>query len=203
MQKDKFFIFDYMTDNEIIKLILLGNREMFRYLVEKYHSMIFRTCLGFLHDKIDAEDLTQEVFIQTYQSLEKFKGDSSFLTWIYRIAVNASLNKVRKTSKSFLIQRLDSLLGNDTLKAIEIPIPENENPENILILDEYHQWVKRALNSLPENQRTAIVLSKYEDLSQKEIARIMNTTEGAVEALIQRAKANLREKLSSLQKKSK
>lgn len=192
-----------MTDSEIIKLILLGNREDFRLLVEKYQPLIFRTCMGFLHDKDEAEDLTQEIFIQTYQSLSKFKGDSLFSTWIYRIAVNAALNKIRKDSKGFLIQRLESLWGNDKTRNFEIAIPENENPENILILKEHHQWIKQALDSLPENQRTAIVLSKYDDLSQKEIAAIMNTTEGAVEALIQRAKSNLREKLSSIFKKSK
>lgn len=192
-----------MTDSEIIKLILLGNREHFRLLVEKYQPLIFRTCMGFLHDKDEAEDLTQEIFIQTYQSLSKFKGDSLFSTWIYRIAVNAALNKIRKNSQGFLIQRLESFLGNDKTLNLEIAIPENENPEIILILKEHHQWIKKALDSLPENQRTAIVLSKYDDLSQKEIAAIMNTTEGAVEALIQRAKVNLREKLSSIFKKSK
>jgi RNA polymerase sigma-70 factor (ECF subfamily) len=83
------------------------------------------------------------------------------------------------------------------------PTTESENPENLLIDAEKNEWVERALNSLPEKQRTAIVLSKYDDLSQKEIAEIMETTEGAVEALIQRAKTNLREKLSSLYKKNK
>jgi RNA polymerase sigma-70 factor (ECF subfamily) len=159
--------------------------------------------MGFLHNKDDADDLTQDIFIQAFQSLVKFKGDSSFSTWIYRIAVNASLNKVRKSSKNYLMQRFESILGGEKQITLEIPVPENENPESLLILDEHRAWVQKALNSLPENQRTAIVLSKYDDLSQKEIAEIMNTTEGAVEALIQRAKTGLREKLSTLNKKNK
>jgi RNA polymerase sigma-70 factor (ECF subfamily) len=159
--------------------------------------------MGFLHNKDDADDLTQEVFIQTYQTLPAFKGDASFSTWIYRISVNASLNKIRKSQKNQLLQRLESVFGGDTLKEYSFPIPDTENPENILIQSEHREWVQRALNSLPENQRTAIVLSKYDDLPQKEIAAIMNLTEGAVEALLQRAKANLREKLSALQKKKK
>ncbi|NJK96994.1 MAG: RNA polymerase sigma factor [Bacteroidetes bacterium] len=191
-----------MTDEEIIKQILQGNRDAYRFLVEKHQSMIFRTCMGFLHDKDETEDLTQEVFIQAFQSLQKFKGSSSFSTWLYRIAVNASLNKIRKAKKSSLFQRLGFFHGNDQMKTFDIPIPENEIPENAFLLDEQKQMVQSALNSLPENQRTAIVLSKYDDLSQKEIAFIMNTSEGAVEALIQRAKANLREKLLSLSKKS-
>ena len=192
-----------MTDSEIISHILNGNRDSYRLLVERYQSMVFRTCMGFLHNKEDAEDLTQEVFIQAYQSLLSFKGASTFSTWIYRIAVNASLNKVRKSSKSFLLQRLDVLFGSDKSKMHSLIASDTENPENILIESEHREWVQKALNSLPENQRTAIVLSKYDDLSQKEIAEIMNTSEGAVEALIQRAKTNLREKLSSSVKKNK
>ena len=192
-----------LTDSEIIRQIADGDRNMFRKLVERYQPMVFRTCMGFLHHKDDADDLTQEVFIQTYQTLPAFKGDASFSTWIYRISVNASLNKIRKSQKSQLLQRFESVFGGATGKEYSFPIRETENPENILIRSEHREWVQRALNSLPENQRTAIVLSKYDDLPQKEIAAIMNTTEGAVEALIQRAKSNLREKLSALQKKKK
>jgi RNA polymerase sigma-70 factor, ECF subfamily len=192
-----------LTDSEIIQLIVQGDRNRYRKLVEQYQPMVFRTCMGFLHNKDDADDLTQDVFIQAYQTLSGFKGHATFSTWIYRIAVNASLNKMRKSSKPSLFQRLETVFGSEKDKEFSVPAPENENPEYILILQEHREWVQKALNSLPENQRTAIVLSKYDDLPQKEIAEIMNTSEGAVEALIQRAKANLREKLSSIKKKSK
>ena len=192
-----------MTDSEIIQQIVQGDRNMFRKLVERYQPLVFRTCMGFLHNKDDADDLAQEIFIQVYQTLPGFKGDASFSTWIYRIAVNASLNKIRKSSKSLFIQRLETVFGVEKNQEVSFQIPDNENPENILIHNEHREWVQKALNSLPENQRTAIVLSKYDDLSQREIAEIMNTTEGAVEALIQRAKANLREKLSHFKKKNK
>ena len=192
-----------MTDSELIKLILQGDKEKFRMLVEQYQQMVFRTCMGFLHDKDDADDLTQDIFIQAYQSLHSFKGDAAFSTWIYRIAVNASLNRVRKNSRNPILNRLDSLFGSGKEKEISLPVFDTENPESILIRQEHSKWVQNALDSLPENQRTAIVLSKYDDLSQKEIAEIMKTTEGAVEALIQRAKTNLRVKLSSSYKKNK
>lgn len=192
-----------MTDNEIIVQIVQGDRNLYRKLVEKYQPMVFRTCMGFLHNKDDSDDLTQEVFIHAYQTLSGFKGDATFSTWIYRIAVNASLNKTRKSSKSLFVQRFELVFGNSKNQEYSFPTPDTENPENILILNEHRELVRKALESLPENQRTAIVLSKYDDLSQKEIAEIMVTTEGAVEALIQRAKANLREKLSALHKKKK
>lgn len=186
-----------MTDSEIIKLILKGDKEKFRMLVEQYQQMVFRTCMGFLHNKDDADDLTQEVFIQAYQSLSRFKGEAAFSTWLYRIAVNASLNKVRKSSKNLILQRIDAIFGTEKTKELPFLPSDMINPESILIRQEHVEWIRRALESLPENQRTAIVLSKYDDLSQKEIAEIMNTTEGAVEALLQRAKKNLREKLSA------
>lgn len=162
--------------------------------------MVFRTCMGFLHDREDSEDLTQEIFISAYQSLHRFKGDSSFSTWIYRIAVNASLNKVRKSSRNIFL-RMDNLSGDR--KEREMPFPDSYtlNPENILIRDEHAERVRKALDSLPEKQRTAIVLSKYDDLPQKEIAEIMGLTEGAVEALLHRAKKNLHEKLAPPAKK--
>ena len=186
-----------MTDSEIIRLILEGDRQIFRILVEKYKSMVFRTCIGFIHNKDDADDLTQEVFIKAYQSLIGFKGEAAFSTWIYRIAVNASLNMVRKKTGNHLLYRLDALFGTAREKEISLPVFDNKDPESILIQHENDKWVQNALDSLPENQRTAIVLSKYDDLSQKEISDIMKITEGAVEALIHRAKANLRKKLSS------
>lgn len=191
-----------MSDHEVIRLVLDGQRDLYRMLVERYQQIVFRTCMGFVHDKDDADDLTQEVFIQAYQSLSTFRREASFATWLYRIAINASLNKVRKSSRNSLFRLMDSLSGADRHMAV-IPDMETEDPEKIIIRREHHEWIQRALDSLPENQRTAIVLSKYENLSQKEIAVIMNTTEGAVEALIQRAKANLRMKLDRHNKKIK
>jgi RNA polymerase sigma-70 factor (ECF subfamily) len=185
-----------MIDSDIINLILQGDREKFRLLVERYQSIVFRTCMGFLHDKNDADDLTQDVFIQVYQSLQGFKGEAAFSTWIYRIAINASLNMVRKSKRNPVLHRLDTLFGAGRDKEISFPVSDTENPESMLIRQEHSEWVQKALDKLPDNQRVAIILSKYDDLSQKEIAEIMNTSEGAVESLIQRAKKNLRMKLS-------
>lgn len=95
---------------------------------------------------------------------------------------------------------VSSYFGRTADTELQIPVTE-ENAEELMIREEHSAWLSRALNSLPENQRTAIVLSKYDDLPQKEIAAVMNLSEGAVEALIQRAKKNLREKLTSGMKK--
>ena len=189
-----------VKDNEIIRLILDGDSEIFRLIVDRYSNMVFRTCIGFVHNKDDAEDLTQEIFIQAYQSLEKFRQESSFSTWLYRIAVNASLNRLKRSPLRLFRQqpeRSETVHGDDRLI---ISVTDNDDPEKLLIRLEHQRLVQKALDTLPENQRVAIILSKYDDLTQKEIAEIMNTTEGAVEALLQRAKANLRKKLSHLRK---
>ncbi len=189
-------------DNEIIRRIIEGNKNEYRILVERYQQMVFRTCMGFVHNSADAEDITQDVFIKAYLSLKTFRMESSFSTWLYRIAVNASLNREREKKKNFIVRYLSDLMstGSDTIPVSEIY--ESQDPESILIGEEHRARVKKALDSLPDNQRTAIILSKYEDLSQKEIADIMGKSEGAVEALLQRAKANLRTRLTAGSKKN-
>jgi RNA polymerase sigma-70 factor (ECF subfamily) len=149
--------------------------------------------MGFVHEKEDAEDLTQEIFLNAWKSLAKFRGDSTFSTWLQRIALNACFNYTRK-NKGTILTRLTPYPESEG-KPQPIILLYEEDPEKILIKKEHTQWLKKALDSLPEKQHTAIILSKYEELPQKEIAEIMNTTEGAVEALIQRAKKNLREKM--------
>lgn len=184
-----------MTDKEIINLILEGDRNLYRKIVERYQTMVFRICIGFLHNKDDADDLTQDIFIQAYTSLSRFKGDSAFSTWLYRIAVNACLNRTRKT-KFYFLQVGDSV----ETKEISIPVAHFDEPDSILMRKEQQEIFQKALDSLKENQRTAIVLSKYDDLSQREIAEIMGISEGNVESLLFRAKANLREKLATFYK---
>lgn len=178
-----------MTDGEIIRQILQGKQDLFRVIIERYQTMVFRTCLGFVHDQDDADDLTQDVFIQAYRSLSGFKGNAAFSTWIYRITVNACLNKKRKNLKGLFSR----LLSQEQTSGF--PLSDSEDPEYLLIKDEQRKIVQEALDGLPKNQHIALILSKYDDLSQKEIAGIMEITEGAVEALLQRAKANLRKKL--------
>ena len=186
-----------MTESELIQHILNGNRDAFRSIVEKYEGIIFRTCMGFVHNKEDAEDITQEVLVNVYQSLSSFKGQSAFSTWVYRIATNASLNFIRNKSKRNIFQRIESIFGFEKTQDIPQLKSEADNPEQLMINKERSERLFNILNTLPEKQRIAFTLSKYDDLSQHEIALIMDITEGAVESLLQRAKANLQKKLST------
>lgn len=190
--------FTEMTDKEAVSLILSGDKDIYRILVEKYQTMVFRICMGFLHNKDDADDLTQDIFIRAYSFLGSFKGESGFSTWLYRISINACLNRTRKGRFNYfsIVSGSDNNSGE-----VQVPVPEQELPDNVLIKKEQKEIFQKALGELSENLRTAIVLSKYDDLSQKEIAAIMNISESAVEALLHRAKLKLREKLLYFYKK--
>ena len=191
-----------MTEQEIIQFILNGNTENFRQIAEAYQSKIFRVCMGFVHQKEEAEDLTQDILVSIYKNLNSYKGNSKFSTWIYRIAVNASLRHLERKKRRGFFERIEQLFTGEK-SSHEINIHSHtETPESILTTKERFEMVHRAIDSLSENQRIAFTLSKFDDLPQQQIASIMNITEGAVEALLQRAKANLQKKLITLHKKS-
>ena len=182
-----------MHDIEIIQNIQAGKTNEFKRLVEKYQSIVFRTALGFVHIREDAEDLTQEVFIRVFQSLDSFRGNSEFSTWLYRITVNICLNHIDKSKSRGIFQFTEDMMQNLFNKA-----GENKNPVEELIEAERETAIRDAIDSLPEKQKTAFVLSKYDELSQKEIAQIMQISEGAVEQHLQRGKINLQKKLGQL-----
>lgn len=184
-----------MEDRAIIQAVLAGEKDEYRLLVEKYKQPIFRTCMGYVHQEDDANDLTQEVFINAYQKLHEFNFEARFSTWLYRIAVNLCLNFLRKKRRYFFE-------GLETVKAFwsnrHIDLSSSmATPEEIMISNEQEERIQQTIGKLPDKQKTAFILSKYEQLPQKEIAAIMNITEGAVESLLQRAKANLQKWLSN------
>lgn len=188
-----------MDEAERIIRIIAGETHLFSGIIEQYQGMVYGICLRFVTEQTCAEDLTQEVFILVFQNLEKFSFKSKFSTWIYQIATNKCLTHLRDNKN----KRSRQMLINDLSKGDEINnIKHSENPENSLISREQLSQIHAVLNALPENQRTAFVLKKYEELPQKEIAEIMNITEGAVEQLVMRAKSNLIKKLSPFFKKN-
>ena len=174
-----------MEEAGLISRLQAKEEQAFRELVESYQGMVYRTCFGFLHNSEDAEDLAQEVFIQVYNSVSKFRGDSKLSTWLYRIAVNKSLNKLRGIKARFFVD-IDSVF--------EMPQVKN-NPYGTVENQEKAEILSKAIDKLPVNQRTAFVLSKYDGLPNKEIAEIMKLSLSSVEALQHRAKKNLQKLL--------
>lgn len=167
------------------------NRINITEVVEKYHSMVFRIAVGFVHIREDAEDITQEVFIKIYQNREKFRGESEISTWLYRITVNTSLNFIAQKKRRGFLQFGDELLKNLFGKA-----GERKNLHQELEEAEEKAEIRKVIDSLPEKQRIAFILTRYDELPQKEVAEIMQISQRAVEQLLLRAKANLNKKMA-------
>ena len=189
-----------MSEENLVNNIKNKDLNSFKVLVDEYQKKVLNTCNRFVNNREDAEDLTQEVFIEVYRSISGFRGDSKLSTWIYRIAVTKSLDFLRKRKRKKRFGIMKSISSEERLreelKATDISNPgtQAENQDRIKILNE-------ALEKLPENQRVAFTLSKYDELSYQEIAEILETTISAVESLIHRAKNNLKKRLHNYYEK--
>lgn len=177
-----------MNDIEIMQKTADGDREAFNALMKKYKQMVYSVCYGFVKNSSDAEDISQDVFLSVYKNSTHFKYKSKVSTWIYRIAVNRSLNYTRK-------KKLISLFGVKPEEKIISPAGRNTEADFNLEKSEKAEIIRKALNRLPKNQRIAFTLSTVEGISYKIIAEIMKCSVSAVESRIHRAKMNLQKKL--------
>jgi len=185
-----------LNEQKLIYGLRNGEEWAFKELVSRFQDNVFNTSMGLLQHYTDAEDIAQEVFIQVYRSINSFKEASSLSTWIYRITVSKSLDLLRSKKRKKRFGFVSSLFGIDN-QPIHEPIEFN-HPGVLLDRRENAAILFSLVDELPENQRTAFLLNKVEELSYREIAAIMNTTEAAVDALLQRAKQNLRKKIKKL-----
>jgi RNA polymerase sigma-70 factor, ECF subfamily len=183
-----------MTDQELLDGLINQNKKAIQYLVDNYQKNVIKTAYYFVANMEDAEDLSQEVFLEILRSIGRFKKNATLYTWIYRITVNKSLDHLRKQHRRSFIQKLGTLIqvSNDGMNRYDyepaILDTRNDDKEKRKILDD-------AVNSLTENQKIAFILNKYEELAYKEIAEIMNLSLSSVESLIHRAKMNLQKNL--------
>jgi RNA polymerase sigma-70 factor, ECF subfamily len=184
-----------MADQELIEQILAGNQQAFRLLVEQHQQRIFSTCFGILHNTSEAEDIVQEVFTEVFQSIQSFRKEARLSTWLYRIAINKSLNQLEKNKRKYNWFSLDSFFGGHKHDNLEVSEQDSRDTD-ALEKDEMARILHLAIDKLPHNQRIAFILGKYDELSYKEISSIMNITLPAVESLIHRAKANLQKSLA-------
>ena len=183
-----------MKEDDLIQRLCLKDEEAFKLLVETYRNKVYNTVLNILQSSADADDSTQEVFIQVYQSISSFKKQSSLSTWIYRIAVHKALDKLRKRKTRQRLQQLLPWWMPDEKRSEENnfyhPGIELDKKEQAAILFE-------AINSLPEKQQLAFTLIKIQGMSYQEAAEVMQQNIKAIESLITRAKQNLQEQLQN------
>ena len=190
-----------MNELELIERLKKGDDAAFKIIVEAWQDMVYNTSLGIVQNPEDAEDVAQEVFVQVYESVGQFKGDSKVSTWIYRIAVTKSLDHLRKKKRKKRFAFLQSLFGVNEEEVRHEPDFHHpgvtlENKENAAVLFQ-------AIEKLPDNQKIAFTLHKLEGLSYQEVAEIMESTVSSVESLMHRAKGNLKKYLTEYYQKMK
>lgn len=185
-----------MEEKELILRLKKNDEIAFGFLVDLFSKKVYNTCIGMLQNLEDAQDVTQEIFITIHLNVKDFKEESSLSTWIYRISVNKCLEFIRKKNRKKRSGIFRSIFSSDGEKSIENhsdfshPGIQLENKERSIILF-------KAIGLLPEQQQTAYVLHKVEQVSYNEIAVIMEVSLSAVESLLFRAKQNLKKHLAT------
>lgn len=179
-------------------LIKSGDAQAFRELVERHKLSVLNFCLRFVGNKQDAEDLAQEAFIRVFQAAPKYEVKAAFSTWLYRITLNLCLNHQRH-QKILRFFSLDQPKAPHHSLQTRLPdLPDTQRPDTEFEKKELQNIVQHVIQSLPENQRSVLILHRYQNLSYKEIAEVLDTSVSAVESRLHRAKENLKKKLKSL-----
>ncbi len=189
-----------MTEETIIEQLKLKNTTVFSKLIDSYQQKIFGTCLSFVPNKEDAEDLVQEIFLEVFDSIHKFKGNSKLSTWIYRITTNKCLEFIRKRNTKKRTGFLRPLFSDDFSIDKTNYFTEFNHPGFLLENKELNETLFRAINSLPESQSIVFTLHKLDGKSYQEIAVITNKSLSSVESIMFRAKKNLQKRLENYYK---
>ncbi len=172
------------TDWQLIKRVKNGDKRAFDLLVIKYQRKILVLVGSYIKNSPEVQDVSQEVFTKAYKALEKFRGESTFYTWLYRIAIN--------TTKNYLVAKNrrppDRDVDVNDSENFEFPLKDNETPEGILRKDQVEKIVYKVIRSLPNELRTALTLREMNGLRYEEIAKIMDCPVGTVRSRIFRAR---------------
>ncbi len=182
------------SDAELIERTRRGDRAAFQELVEKYQRRIYAVAYGLLGNREDALDAVQEAFIKAYKSIDRFKGKSGFYTWMYRIATNAAIDLGRKQSRRDEVEFREEIEADEERGSYPVA-PASESPAGKLMKKELGELIDDAIQQLPEDQRTAVVLREIEGLSYREIAKVMKCSQGTVMSRLHYGRKKLQELL--------
>ena len=184
-------------DLSLVRRVQAGERAAYDLLVLKYQHKVVKLVMRYTRNPADAEDVAQEAFIKAYRALPQFRGDSAFYTWLYRIAINTAKNALVARGRnpvSYHLDTHDSEDGPDLLNRLRDP----DTPEGLALTEEIRATVNAAIDALPEDLRTAIVLRELEGLSYEEIAAAMDCPIGTVRSRIFRAREAIDKRLSGV-----
>jgi len=184
-----------LDERLLVEQLKKGDEQAFKTIVSTWQDMVYNTAIGMLQSAEDAEDVAQEVFVQVFESIHTFKGESKLSTWLYRITTSKALDLIRRKRRKKRFAFVQHILGENN--EVLVQMPDFHHPGVALDQKEDAAKLFRAIQELPDNQKTAFVLNKIEGLSYQEIAEVMKTTLSSVESLLHRAKSNLRKWLQN------
>jgi len=184
------------TDKELVKRVQKGEKGAFDLLVLKYEHKIVNLVMRYVRDPEMALDITQEAFIKAYRALPRFRGDSAFYTWLYRIAVNTAKNYLAAQRRRPMDIELD--LQDPEQYGLHAKLKETDTPEGVALSQELQETLERAIAALPEDLRQAIVLRELDGMSYEEIAQTMDCPVGTVRSRIFRARDAIGKKVGTL-----
>ena len=184
------------TDIQLVKRVQKGDKGAFDLLVLKYQHKIVNLVMRYVRDPELALDITQDAFIKAYRALPRFRGDSAFYTWLYRIAVNTAKNHLAAQRRRPMDIELD--LQDPEQYDLHAKLKETDTPEGLTISHEVQRILERAIAALPEDLRTAIVLRELDGMSYEEIAQTMDCPVGKVRSRIFRARDAIGKKVGAV-----
>jgi RNA polymerase sigma-70 factor (ECF subfamily) len=183
-------------DSDLVQQARLGDKQAFDLLVQKYQFKILKLVNRYVNDPTEAMDVAQESFIKAYRALDKFRGDSAFYTWLYRIAINTAKNHIVSQSRRIIESDVEVVDMEQTLTKGNLK--EYSAPEKILLDVEIENAVNEVIQHLPKELRTAITLRELEGMSYEEIAGIMACPVGTVRSRIFRAREAIERRIKPL-----
>jgi len=191
-----------MNEDILIKRLKKGDQRAFEQVVNLNKDKLLRLAMGFVHDLHQAEDIVQEVFIKLWQNIEHWQeGKAKLSTWLYKVTVNQAINQLRNKKKTSNLIDIGEFVREDEQGNIEVQLLDNSaDSQKIIENKELAKILRLAINSLPRKQRIAFVLSKYQNMSSREIAEVMDITVSNVDVIIYRAKKNLQKQILKLMK---
>lgn len=185
----------------LLNAIGQGDQSAFEQLYEATKGRVYNTALSYVRNREDAEEITQDVYVEAFRSLGTFNRDASVTTWLYRITVNKSLDFLKHQQRQKRFAFLTNLFNHQT-GAVEHELTDEVHPGVVLEQRENAQLLFRAIDTLANKQKTAYILTRLEGLSNIEAADVMDISVGAVESLLQRANATLKKQLAGWYKAS-
>ena len=182
------------SDRELVRDSRRGDKEAFRELVERYQRKILSVAMGMVHNRDDALELAQETFVKAYENLDRFKGESSFYTWLYRIVVNLGIDFRRRDKRHGTVSLADRPGGGEDLEAA-LPDQRLSDPYHQTRSRELGERVRQAINELTPDHKAVILLREVEGLSYDDISSVMQCSKGTVMSRLHYARKKLQDKL--------